>query len=90
MARIDFRYLDRAQVRSLLPSIETLLMLVESGLSAHGRRDVVLPPKSHIQLDDRYNGHFNVLVGWAGPNDTAGVKVIGDIAAAAAKSHLAV
>jgi alanine dehydrogenase len=78
MARIDFRYLDRAQVRSLLPSIETLLTLVESGLSAHGRRDVVLPPKSHIQLDDRYNGHFNILVGWAKPNDTAGVKVIGD------------
>lgn len=78
MARVDFRYLDRAQVRSLLPTIPKLLELVESGLAAHGRRDVVLPPKSHIQLDDRYNGHFNVLVGWAGPNDTAGVKVIGD------------
>ena len=38
----------------------------------------MLPPKSHIQLDDRYNGHFNILVGWAQPDDTAGVKVIGD------------
>ena len=40
--------------------------------------EVVLPPKSHIHLDDRYNGHFNVLVGWSGPVDTAGVKVVGD------------
>jgi alanine dehydrogenase len=78
VARVDFRYLDREQVRSLLPPIKTLLTLIEQGLSAHGRRDVVLPPKTHIQLDDRYNGHFNILVGWAGPNDTAGVKVIGD------------
>jgi alanine dehydrogenase len=78
MARVDFRFLNRAQVRSLLPPIETLLTLVEAGLSAHGRKDVVLPPKSHIQLDDRYNGHFNILVGWAAPNDAAGVKVIGD------------
>ncbi len=78
MARVDFRYLDRNQVRSLLPPISDLLEVVEAGLAAHGRRDVVLPPKAHIQLDDRYNGHFNILVGWAGPNDTAGVKVIGD------------
>ena len=37
-----------------------------------------MPPKTHIHLDDRYNGHFNVLVGWAGPIDMAGVKVVGD------------
>jgi len=78
MARVSFRYLDRAEVKSMLPPIDTLLDVVETGLVAHGRKEVVLPPKAHIQLDDRYNGHFNILVGWAGPNDTAGVKVIGD------------
>jgi ornithine cyclodeaminase len=78
MARVSFRYLDRSQVRSLMPAPEKIQELIEAGLVAHGRRDVVLPPKAHIQLDDRYNGHFNILVGWAGPNDTAGVKVIGD------------
>jgi alanine dehydrogenase len=78
LAQVSFRYLDRAQVRSLLPSADVLLDVVETGLVAHGRRQVVLPPKSHIQLDDRYNGHFNILVGWAQPDDTAGVKVIGD------------
>ena len=78
MARIDFRYLDRAQVRASLPSRSDLLAVIEAGLAAHGRGNVVLPPKSHIQLDDLYNGHFNILVGWAQPNDMAGVKVIGD------------
>ena len=62
----------------MLPSTGMSLEIVESGLAAHGRREVVLPPKSHIDLDDRYNGHFNILVGWAGPVDTAGVKVVGD------------
>ncbi|MBM3950234.1 MAG: ornithine cyclodeaminase family protein [Rhodospirillales bacterium] len=78
MARVDFRFLNRAEVRSLLPPTGALLEIVASGLAAHGRREVVLPPKAHIQLDDRYNGHFNILVGWAGPVDTAGVKVVGD------------
>ena len=63
---------------ALLPPTGTLLAVVESGLAAHGRGQVVLPPKAHIDLDDRYNGHFNILVGWAGPADTAGVKVVGD------------
>jgi alanine dehydrogenase len=61
-----------------MPSPEKTQQLIEAGLVAHGRREVVMPPKAHIQLDDRYNGHFNILVGWAGPNDTAGVKVVGD------------
>jgi ornithine cyclodeaminase len=78
MARIAFRFLDRAQVRELLPPAPELLALIERGLEAHGKGDVVLPPKAHIELDDRFNGHFNILPGWAGPVDMAGVKVIGD------------
>lgn len=78
MARVEFRFLNRADVRKLMPAMASVVEIVEEGLAAHGRREVVLPPKSHIDLDDRYNGHFNILVGWAKPNDTAGVKVIGD------------
>lgn len=78
MAKVEFRFLDREQVGSLLPPMRAQIEIVEKGLIAHGNNDVVLPPKSHIQLDDRYNGHFNVLVGWSGPIDTAGVKVVGD------------
>lgn len=78
MARVEFRFLNRADVRKLMPTMPSAIEIIEQGLAAHGCRDVVLPPKSHIDLDDRYNGHFNILVGWAKPNDTAGVKVIGD------------
>ena len=39
----------------------------------------MLPPKSHIDLDDRVNGHFNVLPGWVGADvNLAGVKVVSD------------
>lgn len=78
MAKVAFRYLDRAQVAALMPPHAELVRIVADGLAAHGRRDVVLPPKAHIDLDARYNGHFNVLVGWAGHIDRAGVKVTGD------------
>lgn len=78
MAKVEFRFLNRRQVRDLLPDTRALLQIIEAGLAAHGRKDVVLPPKAHIDLDGRYNGHFNILVGWVGPIDTAGVKVVGD------------
>lgn len=78
MAKVEFRLLTRDQVETLMPPTSVILQCVEEGLIAHGNRQVVLPPKSHIHLDDRYNGHFNVLVGWVGPIDMAGVKVVGD------------
>jgi alanine dehydrogenase len=78
MAKVALRFLDRAQVVALMPPHEEFVRIVADGLAAHGRKDVVMPPKSHIQLDDRYNGHFNILVGWAGHIDRAGVKVNGD------------
>jgi alanine dehydrogenase len=78
MAKVEFLFLNRHEVEALVPDMATIVDVVEQGLAAHGRRDVVLPPKSHIHLDDRYNGHFNVLPGYAGHIDRAGVKVVGD------------
>jgi len=75
---VEFTFLDHAEVTSLIPDFAEVMRVVEEGLLAHGRKDVVLPPKTHIMLDDRYNGHFNVLTGYVGPIDMAGVKVIGD------------
>lgn len=37
----------------------------------------MLPPKWHIHLDDRYNGHFNVLPGFVGPIARAGRQDLG-------------
>ena len=75
---VAFRFLNRADVERLLPPVAEVLDAVEAGLAAHGRGRVVLPPKSHIHLDDRFNGHFNVLPGYVEPIGTAGVKVVGD------------
>lgn len=78
MARIEFLYLSRHEVEELLPDVSLAMEIVEQGLVAHGCGNVVLPPKAHIHLDDRYNGHFNVLPGYASHIDRAGVKVMGD------------
>ena len=83
MAKVEFLFIDRRSVESLLPQTGQLLDIVESGLLAHGKGEVVLPPKGHLDLDDRFNGHFNILPGYAAPagmpsGGIAGVKVIGD------------
>ena len=78
MTQINLRFLNRAQVEALSPSPEELITIIESGLTAHGRREVVLPPKAHLMLDHLVNGHFNILPGYVAPIRRAGVKVIGD------------
>lgn len=78
MAGLGFVYLDHDQVAALLPPAAEAIDIVAQGLAAHGRGEVVLPPKSHIRLDDRYDGHFNVLPGFVAGIDRAGVKVVGD------------
>jgi len=60
-----------------------LLEIVAEGLRAHGEGRVVLPPKAHLFLPERYAGHFNILPGYVegGTRDAvglAGVKVVGD------------
>jgi alanine dehydrogenase len=76
--KLDLLFLGRGEIAGLTPSMPEIMDIIETGLKAHGEGDVVLPPKGHIHLDQRYNGHFNILMGYAGPIDTAGVKVIGD------------
>jgi alanine dehydrogenase len=76
--KLDLLFLNRGEIAGLTPSMPEIMDIIETGLRAHGEGDVVLPPKGHIHLDQRYNGHFNILMGYAGPIDTAGVKVIGD------------
>jgi hypothetical protein len=75
---ISLRFLNRAQVESLLPGADELVSVIEAGLRAHGRKETVLPPKAHLVLDHLVNGHFNILSGYVGSVRRAGVKVIGD------------
>lgn len=75
---INVRLLSRGQVEALSPGPDELIEVVAAGLAAHGRREVVQPPKGHLQLDGVKNGHFNILSAWVGPINRAGIKVIGD------------
>lgn len=76
--QISIRFLNRAQVEALAPDAAELVQVVASGLAAHGRREVVMPPKAHLHLDHLFAGHFNILSGYVGPIQRAGVKVVGD------------
>jgi len=76
--QISIRFLSRAQVEALAPDAAELVRVVASGLAAHGRGEVVMPPKAHLHLDHLFAGHFNILSGYVGPIERAGVKVVGD------------
>ena len=78
MAKIELLFLNRSAVESLLPGTPLLLDIVQAGLAAHGQRQVVLPLKAHLDLDEAFNGHFNILSGYVEPAGIVGVKVIGD------------
>src|SRR3982751_5558059 len=78
MAAVEVLLLNGATVEALVPSTPELLSIIEGGLKAHGRGEVVLPPKGHLNLDQLHNGHFNILPGYAASADMAGIKVIGD------------
>lgn len=78
MTELSIRFISRAEVERLAIGASDLLEVVAKGLAAHGRGDVVMPPKAHLMLDHLYNGHFNILSGYVGPIARAGVKVVGD------------
>ena len=76
--QITIRFLSRAQVEQLAPGPSELVEVVAAGLAAHGRGEVVMPPKAHLHLDHLFAGHFNILSGYVGPIGRAGLKVVGD------------
>jgi ornithine cyclodeaminase len=78
MGRLELLFLSAEDLDRLQLGSEEIVAAVESGLRAHGEGEVVLPPKDHLSLEERYRGHFNILKGYVGPLDLAGVKVIGD------------
>jgi len=78
MARLDLRFLSAGDLDALDLPAGGVLAAVERGLRAHGLGEVVMPPKDHLTLDHLYDGHLNILKGYAPVFGLAGVKVIGD------------
>jgi len=71
-------FLNQRDLDSIVLSADEILDAVEEGLRQHGLKKVVLPPKSHLDLEDKYSGHFNVLKGYVPSVEVAGIKVVGD------------
>jgi ornithine cyclodeaminase len=71
-------FLNQRDIDSIELHTEEILAAVEEGLRQHGLKKVVLPPKSHLDLEEKYRGHFNILKGYVPSIEVAGVKVVSD------------
>ncbi len=77
MAGLEILFLSKEDVDALAIGLEEAMAAIERGLRAHGEKQVVMPSKDHLALD-RSARHWNILKGYVGPIDVAGVKVVGD------------
>lgn len=75
---LELIFLSKEEFESLGLDQDRVVEEIERGLEAHGNGEVVMPPKDHLELEPRYEGHYNILKGYVAPIDVAGVKVIGD------------
>src|SRR6266540_7079314 len=72
-------YLNALDVEALALTDDEILVAIEQGLAAQGRRETVIEPRMHLIPDKAVHGHFNVLRGAIrAPINLAGVKVISD------------
>lgn len=71
-------YLNGPDVAELALSDDEILVAVEESLRAQGEGKTVIEPRVHLEPDPAFEGHFNVLRGYIGPLNLAGVKVVGD------------
>jgi ornithine cyclodeaminase len=78
MAKIDITYLNAADIEKIALTDDEIMSAVEEALVAAGRGQTVIEPRTHLIPDPKANGHFNILRGYVGPLNLAGVKVVGD------------
>lgn len=78
MQPITIRYLSGHDVAALELANDEILDAVEQALRAQGEGRTVIEPRMHLVADPDCGGHFNVLRGYIGPGNNAGVKVVGD------------
>jgi alanine dehydrogenase len=78
MTSINIKYLGGPDIARLALSNDEILDAIESSLRAQGQAQTVIEPRMHLIPDPTFEGHFNVLRGYIAPNNTAGVKIVGD------------
>jgi len=78
MSTLNLRYLSGPDVTSLALSNDEILDAIEDSLVAQGEGNTVIEPRMHLIPDESFRGHFNVLRGYVGSREIAGVKIVGD------------
>ena len=81
---IHLRFLSGPDIDLLAVTPAEIVAAVERVVAAHGRRETVHEPRTHLVPDNGGAGHFNVLRGSVsslGPTRVSGVKVVGDFVA---------
>lgn len=78
MDPLYFSFLNGEDIDNLKMSSTEIVAAVEEGLRAQGHGETVIEPRVHLEPGAQFNGHFNVLRGYVGPMNMAGVKIVGD------------
>ena len=78
MTSIELRYLSGLDIKALELTDSEILAAIEDSLRAQGNNETVIEPRMHLIPDASFDGHFNVLRGYIGPSNVAGVKIVGD------------
>lgn len=78
MQAIDITYLNGPDVKALALTDSEILAAVESALKEQGLGGTVIEPRVHLVPESSDKGHFNVLRGYIGSMNLAGVKIVSD------------
>ncbi len=78
MKPIYIDYLNAFDIDALALTDAEILSAIETSLKAQGNGETVIEPRVHLEPDETFHGHFNVLRGYVAPLNLAGVKIVGD------------
>jgi len=74
--KVEFMYLTQEEVKQNLPSQKEIIKIMEDVFIAHTEGKAILPPKFPLDLEQKYGGHLNIMPGYLGDIDIAGIKLI--------------
>lgn len=75
---MDILYLSSKDIEEINLTNDEIIGAVEESLRAQGNGQTSIEPRVHINPNEEYCGHFNVLRGYIEPKQAVGVKIVGD------------